>query len=182
MIEASIAQRWARALLQLAQEENQVEAVREQVNRFAELMKAEGGQLAGVLTSPSFSARDKGEIVKQLADAQTALPIVKNFLALAMDKNRGHYLLPIIEHFNRMADDLTGIIRAELTVAADLPADVRARIAAALEKASKKKVELEVKVDPALIGGAVVKLGSLIVDGSLRAQLENLSRQLAHLE
>lgn len=182
MIEASIAQRWARALLQLAQEANQVDAVRAQVNAFAELMKADGAMLAGVLQSPSFAAGDKREIVKQLAAAQNALPVVKNFLALAMDKNRGHYLLPIIEHFNRMADDLTGVIRAELTVAAGLPADVQAKITAALEKASKKKVQLEVKVDPALIGGAVVKLGSLIVDGSLRAQLENLSRQLAHVE
>ena len=182
MIEASIAQRWARALFQLAQEENQVAAVREQVNLFADTMRADGGKLADVLQSPSFSAPDKRGVVIDLAAALNALPVVKNFLALAMDKNRGHYLLPIIENFNRMADDATGIIHAELTVAAELPADVTAKITAALEKASKKKVQLEVKVDPKLIGGAVVKLGSLIVDGSLRSQLENLSRQLAHME
>lgn len=182
MIEGSITQRWARALLELAQEENKLADFREQLNRFADLLAADGGKLGGVLESPSFSAKEKVAIVSDLAAAQNMLPSVKNFLAFAMEKNRGRYVVPIVQAFNRMADDLTGVVKAELTVAADLGAAARDRIRAALEKATKKKVDLDVKIDPALIGGAVVRLGSLIVDGSLRTQLDELSRNLAHVE
>lgn len=182
MIEGSITQRWARALLELAQEENKLADFRAQLNGFVELLKAEGGQLAAVLESPSFSHNEKTAIVNQLAGMQNLLPSVKNFLGFAMEKNRGRYVVPIVQAFNRMADELTGVVKAELIVAAEISSAARDRIRGALEKSTKKTIELDVKVDPALIGGAMVRLGSLIVDGSLRSQLDELSRNLAHVE
>ena len=182
MIEGSISQRWARALLQLAQEDKKLEEIRTQLNAFAGLLKLDGGKLAEVLESPSFSHREKVAIATELAQAINALPTVKNFLALAMEKDRGRYLSAIIQQFNVLADELTGILKAELIVAEALPSAVEERIRVALEKVTKKKIELNVKVDPELMGGAIVRLGSLVVDGSLRAQLEGLTRELAHIE
>jgi F-type H+-transporting ATPase subunit delta len=182
VIEGSISQRWARALLQLAQEEKNLEGIRTQLNAFAGLLKVEGGKLSEVLESPSFSHKEKVAIVTVLAQSINALPTVKNFLALAMEKDRGLYLNAIIQQFNKLADDLTGIVKAELVVAEALPDGIEERIRVALEKVTKKKIELNVKVDPALMGGAIVRLGSMVVDGSLRAQLEGLTRELAHIE
>lgn len=182
MIEGSITQRWARALLELAQEENKLADFRTQLNGFVALLGADSGKLAAVLESPSFSHGEKVAIVNDLAAAMNLLPSVKNFLGFAMEKNRGRYVVPIVQAFNRMADELTGVMKAELTVAAEISSGAKDRIRGALEKATKKKIELDVKVDPALIGGATVRLGSLIVDGSLRSQLDQLSRNLAHVE
>jgi F-type H+-transporting ATPase subunit delta len=182
VIEGSITQRWARALLQLAVEQNKVVEFREQLNGFAALMQMDNGKLGDVLASASFSRKDKVAIVNELANGQNLLPELKNFLGLAMEKNRGHYVVPIVERFNRMADEATGVAKAELTVAAPLADDVKERIASALAKATKKKIELEVKVDPAIVGGASVRMGSLVVDGTLRSQLEELARDLGRVE
>ncbi len=182
MIEGAITQRWARALIALAQEENQLAAVREQLNAFQVTLTAEDGKLAEALQSPSFSRADKVAIVTQLAGALNALPAVRNFLSLAVSKDRARYIGPIIERFNAMADELTGMVKAELTVAEQPGADMQDKVRQALEKATNKKIELQVQVDPAILGGAVVRLGSLEVDGSVRSQLEAMARELAAAE
>ena len=182
MIEGSIAQRWARALLQLAQEENQLAPMRGQLASVRAALASDGGKLAVVLESPSFSRAEKAAIVRDVAAAAGAHALVKNFLGLAMDKDRGRYLTPIIDQFNRMADELTGVVKAVLTVAEALPEGADGKIRTALERVTKKKIELEVIIDPGLVGGAVVRLGSLVVDGSLSAQLEGLARSLARHE
>ena len=181
MIEGTIAQRWARALLELAREEERVDAVREQLNALASLLTKEKA-LKAALESPSFHQSEKIAIVRELAAAMNLLPAVKNFLSLAMTKSRARYLLPIVEHFNRAADELTGVVKAELTSAVELSPEMREQMRVALEKTTGKKIELQAAVDPSLLGGATIRLGSRVVDGSLRSQLAGLARQLARVE
>lgn len=182
MIEGAIARRWARALLQLAQEENAVAEVREQLSDFAALLRAGDGELARVIESPSFSRSEKVAIVTDLAKARNALPRVRNFLALAITKDRARYLLPIIDEFDRLADTLTGVVKAELTVAMTIPDALVQRIRAVLETRTQQRVQLVVKTDPSLVGGAVLRFGSRVVDGSVRSQLETLSRRIAQTQ
>ncbi len=181
MIEGSIAKRWARALIELAREGNQIEEVREQLNAFSALLDADG-EVLSVLESPSFGNREKIAIVKQIAEGQNLLPVVRNFLSLAMEKDRARYLRPIISEYVRMADELTGIVKGELVVAEAMNDAAVEQVRAALEKSTGKKIQLNVKVDPAILGGAVVRLGSLVVDGSVCAQLETMSRELVGAE
>ena len=182
MIEGSIVRRWARALLELVREEGQLEAAREQLDLFQSLLVADAAELSAVLESPSFSSQSKVAIVRDLAKSQVMLPTVANFLALAIEKNRARYITHIVNEFNRMADEISGIAKAELVVSEAVPEAQTDSVRSALEKATGKKIELAVTVDPAIVGGAVIRLGGLVVDASIRAQLETLSRELAAAE
>jgi F-type H+-transporting ATPase subunit delta len=182
VIEGTITQRWARALIGLAQEGNQLAAVREQLNVFAAQLAGDDGKLATALESPSFNRKEKLAIVSAVIGTQNPLPTVRNFLSLAVEKDRARYIRPIIERFNSMADALTGRVKAHLTVAEKPSEATLEKIRGGLEKATQKKIELDVAIDPTVLGGAVVQLGSVVVDGSIRAQLARLSRELAGTE
>jgi F-type H+-transporting ATPase subunit delta len=104
--------------------------------------------------------------------------VIKSFVTLLFKKKRLGYIRDINEHYNKLADELKGIVRAELTSATELSSDSFEQIRSSLTKLTGKDVLLEAKIDPELIGGVVTRIGDLVLDGSIRTQLKNMRESL----
>jgi len=117
----------------------------------------------------------------QLVDDIAAVPLGEqgaNFVRTLADNHRLGYLPEIAELFGTFKDDAEGVADVSVTSAAALDAAQRARIAAALERRLRRKVRLHCQIDPALIGGAILRSGDLVIDGSLRTRLDRIAYEL----
>jgi F-type H+-transporting ATPase subunit delta len=101
-----------------------------------------------------------------------------NFLRLLVDKRRMNLLPQILSELRRMVEELEGIERVEVISAAPLPGTQRDFLKSVLERQTGKRIELEEKLDPAVLGGMVVKVGSTVYDGSVRTQLSQMRENL----
>jgi F-type H+-transporting ATPase subunit delta len=105
-----------------------------------------------------------------------------SFLFLLFDKGRIQYLRDIYAFYEKLTDELANIVRADLVSAVELPEESIARIQAALSEKTGKIVKMDVRVDPALVGGVMTKIGDLVLDGSVRTQLKTLKESLQRSE
>jgi F-type H+-transporting ATPase subunit delta len=101
-----------------------------------------------------------------------------NFVRTLADNHRLGYLPEIAELFDELKDDAEGVADVTVTSAAALDEAQRSKISAALERRLRRKVRLHCQTDPSLIGGAVLRAGDLVIDGSLRARLERIAYEL----
>lgn len=174
---SAISRRYAKALVKLAAEQNQVERYGEDLAQFGSLLAAEDF-LRLILESPTFPMDRKvgilGELLGSLAPAET----MKNFFRLLLEKDRLQYLPQINGDYRRLADELSGIVRARVTTATELDPHQRQAICTGLERQTGKKVELTVAVDPTLIGGVQAEIHGRLFDGSLRTQLNRIEDTL----
>ena len=125
--------------------------------------------------------RVKPEELARLVDDIAAAPLGEqgaNFLRTLAHNHRLGYLPEIAELFGTFKDDAEGVADVSVTSAAALDAAQRARIAAALERRLRRKVRLHCQIDPALIGGAILRSGDLVIDGSLRTRLDRIAYEL----
>jgi len=114
-------------------------------------------------------------LVAQMGASRT----LRNFLWVVVDRGRTRLLPEIQIAFDKRLDERRGIVRAEVSSAHELAAQEKAELAAALTKLTGRKVEAQYRLDPALLAGTVVRVGSTIYDGSVRTQLERLRERLA---
>jgi F-type H+-transporting ATPase subunit delta len=177
MIVGSIARRYAKALFDLAVEQNQVEPWSEGLLALRAAVDA-SPEVRQVLHNPVYTRDERQALASRLAQALGLRGDPANLLGLLADRNRLAYLSDIASTFGRLADEKLGLVRAKVTSTVPLaPAEVAA-LEQKLAAASGGRVVLERAVDPALLGGVVTQVGSLVYDGSLRAQLEDLRRTL----
>ncbi|MCP3105173.1 ATP synthase F1 subunit delta [Myxococcus sp. K15C18031901] len=178
MVNVSIARRYARALLDVSSEGGRVDAIAEQLSSIAEIF-AKNAELADVLENPAYTRGQRASVVdgvmKLIPDLEPALA---NTLRLLVDRNRQGYIGDIARVFRDMADARAGRVRGNVTTAAALPADVLAQLQDTLQKLTQRNVVLQTHVDPSLLGGVSAQVGSILYDGSLRTQLEQLRREL----
>jgi F-type H+-transporting ATPase subunit delta len=130
--------------------------------------------LAEALTNPVFAMSRRRQTLVAVLDAAQVSPITRNFALLLLDRERVTYLPAIARELRAMVDDKAGRVRAVVTSAKALSAAHVKQIQAALEQASGKKVQLERREDPALLGGVLAKIGDIVYDGSIRTQLEQM--------
>lgn len=177
MIMGSIARRYAKALFGLAVEKGRVEAW---ANALLSLKEAAVGSpdLADVLSNPVYSKDQRRAIVEKLAAALSLEQEPASLLFLLGDRNRLSYLAAVVDTFQGLADQHLGRVRARVTSAVKLEDGAAQAIADTLSKATQAKVLLDRVVDPAILGGVVAEVGSLVYDGSVRTQLEDLRNQL----
>ena len=177
MIVGSIARRYAKALFDLAVEAGRVEPWAEGL---AALQKAVASspELRDLLENPVYAKEQRQAVAGELARALSLDPQPTHLLALLAERNRLAYLSGIADTFAELADQKLGRVRAKVTSAVPL-ADAEAEaLSRKLAAATGAQVLLERAVDPALLGGVVAQVGSLVYDGSLRAQLEALRRSM----
>jgi F-type H+-transporting ATPase subunit delta len=169
----AIANRYAKALVQIGSETGAVDQFNLQLNSFSTLL-SESRELASVFGNPAYGIDSKREILKELVARLQVSPMVSNLLMLLLERGRISVLPLIAESYGAFADELSGVIRP--TVSSGLPLDAAQieEIRTALAKSTGKKVELKVAVDPSLIGGVVTKIGGKIFDGSVRTQLARI--------
>ncbi|MCS7003274.1 MAG: ATP synthase F1 subunit delta, partial [Dehalococcoidia bacterium] len=106
-------------------------------------------------------------------------PLARNFLALLVQRNRLGILPEIIDLYAAMLDDERGIARASVTTAVELAPDEAQQVARRLEELTGKTIRLETSVDPAILGGVIVRIGDKLIDGSTRTRLNMLRQRLA---
>ena len=173
----ALALRYAGALVDVALENKQADQVKQELAEFAAMVR-ESPELHAFLSNPSIARASKHAAVEQLVARMGASRTLRNYLFVIVDQRRAGMLVEIEQAFSALLDARQGITQATVTSAADLTADERAELDAALAKLTGKKVQAQFNIDPALIGGAVVKIGSTIYDGSVRAQLDRLRARM----
>ena len=168
---SGVSGRYASALFSLAHDQRQAEAVAEALGRFDALI-AESPDLERLVRSPVFSAADQLKALDAiLADAGIG-GIAANFIRLVTTKRRLFFIREMIADYRKFYDVSRGVTRAEVTSAAALTDANVAALKESLRAASGgREVALDMKVDPSIIGGLIVKLGSRMVDGSLKTKL-----------
>lgn len=172
-IASGIAGRYASALFELASEARDIEPVGEALRRFDALI-AESPDLARLVKSPAFSAEDQLAAVTALLDRAGIAGLAANFIKLVASKRRLFAIEGMAAAYQALADERAGVVKAEVRVAQPLSEKNRQAVAEALAAVTGKTVRMEEKVDPALIGGLIVKMGSKMVDSSVRTKLNSL--------
>lgn len=169
-IVSGMAGRYATALFELAREQNAIDTVKVNLDRFDALV-AEIADLARLLRSPVLSADEQGRALSGVLDKVGIDGLAANFLKLVATNRRLFAALDMAKAYRALVARHKGEVTAEVTVA-EKPSEAHlAAIKDALRAVTKKDVQVVVKVDPAIIGGLVVKLGSRMVDSSLRTKL-----------
>jgi F-type H+-transporting ATPase subunit delta len=165
-----MAGRYATALFELAREQNAIDTVKVNLDRF-DAMVAEIADLARLLRSPVLSADEQGRALSGVLDKVGIDGLAANFLKLVATNRRLFAALDMAKAYRALVAKHKGEVTAEVTVA-EKPSEAHlAAIKDALRAVTKKDVQMDVKVDPSIIGGLVVKLGSRMVDSSLRTKL-----------
>lgn len=173
----TIAQHYADALAEVVLSQNAAEQVRRELRDFLALLR-ESAQLGVLLGSPAVSRANKHAVAQALVERMGASRTLRNFLFVAIDQRRVGLLAEIQQAFEARLDELEGVARADVVTARELNERERKRLRTVLERLSGRRVEANYELDPALIAGAVVRVGSTIYDGSVRTQLERLRVKL----
>jgi len=173
-IRASLAGRYASALFDLARDERQIDAVGRSLDALSQAL-LDSKDFAELIGSPLVDRDQAGKAFAALA-AQFGLdPITTNFLGVLARNGRKRELRAIIRAFRRIAADHRGEATAEVTTAHPLKDDQVAALKQQLRARAGREVTLELAVDPAILGGITVKLGSQMIDASIRTKLNRLA-------
>lgn len=182
MIPATLARRYARALLQLAETPMQREIFGRDLAAFARAaVSRDGNGTATLLSVLDFAVHKQSErraVLTAVLGRMALDPLVTRFLTLVFDRGRIAAVPKIAESYAEMADALAGRMKATFISARPLGADAVAKLKAALERSTGKTILVETKVDPSLIGGVVTQLGTYLFDGSVKTQLERMRTAL----
>ncbi len=173
MSAGSIACRWARALFEIVEQEGSREAVLDQLAQIAGAWQA-SEELRQIMENPMVPAKVRTAIFMEIVDRAGASRTLRNFFGLLLRKGRLTELPAIYREVLVQSDRQARRVRAEVISASPLSPLVASRLKAALETATDARVLLTQKEDPALVAGVVTRVGGLMIDGSLRTQLERL--------
>ena len=175
---SGMAGRYAQALFDLAKESNATDRVAADLTTFKGMID-ESDDLRRFLKSPAFSADEQVKALGALLNKAGIAGTAANFLKLVANKRRLFAVEDMIRDFHTLNDAEKGVARAEVTVAQPLKdADVLALKDALAAVAGSNGVNVSIKVDPALIGGMVVKFGSRMIDSSLKTKLNSLRTRM----
>jgi F-type H+-transporting ATPase subunit delta len=172
------ARRYAKALHLIAREGGAMAAVGEDLERFREVFDGDA-QAHDVLTRPWIKAVDRRAIAVAIAERAGAGKTIRDFVGLVAERGRMDHLREIIAAFRDLVDEDLGQARADVRTAAPLTDAERDDLARRLGSALGKRILLEERMDPTLLGGFVAQVGSFIVDGSLDGQLGRMRERLA---
>ena len=173
-IRASLAGRYASALFDLARDRRQIDAVGRGLETLAQAL-LDSREFAELIDSPLVSRDEAGKALAALAPQLGLDPITSNFLGVLARNGRKRELRQVIRLFKRIAAEHRGEATAEVTTARPLNDDQLAALKAQLRARAGREVNLDARVDPAILGGLVVKLGSRKVDASIRTKLNRLA-------
>jgi F-type H+-transporting ATPase subunit delta len=171
--------RYARALFDVARKEGNVDQAGRDLAAFAQLV-AGHDLLARVLSNPAIPAARKRAVIEQLlARAASLAPAVGRLLTLLADRDRLVLLPDIAAAYQDRLMEHAKVVRAEVVTAVGLPGDRVAALQQGLAQATGRQVQLETRVDPSIIGGAITRIGSTVYDGSVTRQLERMKEALS---
>jgi F-type H+-transporting ATPase subunit delta len=177
MVNVSVARRYARALLE-ASSPGAVVGIADQLSALAGLLVSNPA-LADVIVNPAYSRAQRHGVVDGLIQLlKVESTVLRNFLRLLVDRNRLAMLPDVARLFRDMADEKAGRVRG--TVVSAIPLDPQSirQLESTLSQVLQKQVVLETRVDREILGGVSTQVGSVLFDGTLRSQLDDLKRAL----
>lgn len=170
---ADVGGRYAQALFELAEAQGVLNAVEADLKGFRNLL-AESGELRRVLASPAYTAEQKGRLLIATAAKGKAHALTRKFLGLLAKNGRASALPAVAVAFAKLVASRRGTIEAEVVTALPLTPAQAKGLSAALRQSLGKDPELTTRVDPAILGGLKVKVGSRLFDASLKSRLDQL--------
>ena len=168
---------YANALADVALAQGAADAALKQLGDFAVAFDA-SNELRNFLTSPAVSREARHGVIEKIATRVGAGKIIRNFLFVISDHQRTHILPEILASFQDVIRQRQGVAEAEISSAVELSAAQKKNFAKTLERLTGKKIEAKYSLDPSLLGGAVVRVGDTIYDGSVRNSLNEMRARL----
>jgi F-type H+-transporting ATPase subunit delta len=176
----AVANQYAKALLEVLAKPGVIVTPEEalaQLSQFVALQRS-SPELRNVLLSPAVSHSTRERAVGRLASAAAIAPVVRNFLFVVFRHRRVGLLAEIVTMLRQLIDEREGVARALVTSARELDPAQRNALESRLAARLAKKIAGEYTIDPELVGGVSVRIGSSVLDGSIRGQLDALRRKL----
>lgn len=172
-----LANRYAKALFAVAQETNAYDEYSKILNEVAEVFVGQAEVKDG-LTNRLYPVDVRAKVMDYIIGAVGATGVIKNFLTLVVQKKRAEVLPEIASAFQALIDAQRNICKGSVVTATAISADLKEKVQATLEKITGKTVVLSMQVDPAIVGGIIAKVGDLVLDGSIRSQLQGLKESI----
>lgn len=173
MINNALAKRYAKALVQLGAEGGLLDRFRDELSIIDGIFSS-NSELRATFADPALTQDQKKSIMKELIGKTACSELVGNFLLLLVDKNRVAFLGQIVQTYELLADEFSGVIRPVITTAFPLDDSQVDAIQSALEKKTGKKVVPQMVVDKSLLGGVVTQIGDIAYDNSVKTQLKRI--------
>lgn len=174
---AGAAGRYANALFELAQEAGALEQTERDMDALGEALK-ESEDLSNLIRSPIYGREAQARGINAVTERMELSPLVRNLVALMASKGRLYMLPQVIRIFSALMAEHRGEVTAEVTSAKKLTEAQSQKLAQTLASAEGREVKLNVTVDESVIGGLVVKVGSRMIDTSIRAKLAQLQNAM----
>ncbi|MBA2637695.1 MAG: ATP synthase F1 subunit delta [Solirubrobacterales bacterium] len=172
----AIAEVYAKSLFAVAQEQDSLDEIRDQLGVFADALDAERG-LQTFFFSPYFSTKEKKDGLQRLV--QDAHPTFMNFLQLLIENHRMPAIFRLRRELDRLWSEDHQVLPVEITSAVELDEETVRAIGDRIGEQTHRHVELTARVEPDILGGIVLRVGNQILDASIRNRLERLRRQVA---
>jgi F-type H+-transporting ATPase subunit delta len=176
-IRASLAGRYASALFDLAREERQIEAVGRSLDLLAQAL-VDSRDFAELVSSPLVDRVEAFKAFTAVADQLGLDAITKNFLGVLAKNGRKNQLQPVIRAFRRLSAEHRGETTAEVVTAHPLKDDQLTALKQQLRTRAGREVAVETRIDPEILGGIVIKMGSQMIDASIRTKLNRLAEAM----
>ena len=172
-----LARRYAKALFVVGKEENALDDYAETLQSFADLY-ATTPEVVDGLTNRMYPVDVRVQVMAEIVKSAGVSEIMANFLNLLAEKNRADVLPEIAETFQAMVDDERNICQGVVVSAKELNPELQEKAKETLEKITGKQVVLTTEIDESIIGGIIAKVGDLVLDGSIKTQLEGLKESI----
>lgn len=177
MIGGEAAARYAKALVGIAEQRGSLDETGRELREVCESVLS-NRELRRILENPRFPRAQRVALVEELLKASGSGDLVRGFLRLVVEKDRLAALPGIVAKYQDLADARRGRVRAQVRTAFEMDEPARERLRERLAEVTGREVLMEVECDPNLIGGLVCRVGSMLMDGSIRNQLKSLREQL----
>lgn len=176
MVELVVAQRYGTALFQLALEENQIDKMEKDIILLKDTFANEK-DLMGLISNPQIPISERKKIIEEVFSGNVSKDLL-GLIDLTIQKKREDILPQIFEDFLSRVYEYKGILIVSVTVFNPLTKEQEKALINKLEKATKKTIQLEQKIDKSLIGGMVIRIGDRILNNSIKGMIENMSKNL----
>jgi F-type H+-transporting ATPase subunit delta len=177
MIQDTISKKYAKALLELGQEDGKEERYGRDIADLEAFLTGDES-LWSWLIGPVGDHKEKYDTLDQILSKTDAPPVIKNFFRLLLDKERLVLIPIIVRSYHRLLDNALGRVRAEIVTASDLTKKDIDELAARLSTAVGKDVVCDITVDPSIIGGIIAHVGGVVFDGSIKTELNTIRDNL----
>jgi F-type H+-transporting ATPase subunit delta len=173
-----VARRYASALADVVLDRGEAKEVQRELQQWEELLQA-NATLREVFRNPTIALDKKRAVLNKLIERAKPRPTTTNFLKVLLQNQRLTELPEINRKLTDILDERAGMVAATVTTAGPVPGDIQQSLEQRLTAVTQKKVRLNFKQDPDLIGGLVARIGSTVFDGSVRNQLQQIKERMA---